>query len=95
MEFKQMANMLHGTYCSKLGWDLNAQQGLFKLTMKSNVSQMMVKVVALATSKMNPQIVNPLICLWKVIKCFSSLVPYLSKVFKVNQDCYDACFGIH
>ncbi len=74
-------------------WDLDAQQGLFKLTMKSNASQAIVEVVALATDKVNPQIVNLFICLWNVINAFH-LVPYLSKVFEVSQDCYDACFGI-
>ncbi len=74
-------------------WDLDAQQGLFKLTMKSNASQTIVEVVAFAIDKVNPQIVNLLICLWNVINA-SHLVPYLSKVFRVNQNCYDACFGI-
>ncbi len=74
-------------------WDLDAEQRLFKLTMKSNDSQAMAKVVALVANKVNSQIVNPLNCLWNMIN-LSHLVPYLSKVFKVSQDCYDACFGI-
>ncbi len=41
--------------------------------MKSNVFREMVEVVALATNKMNPQIVNPLIRLWKVINAFHLL----------------------
>jgi len=32
-------------------WDLDAQQGLFKFTMKSNATKTMEKVVALATDK--------------------------------------------
>jgi hypothetical protein len=77
-----------------LSWDLDAQQRLFKLTRKSNASQAMVEVVVLVANKVNPQVVNPLTCLWNMIN-LSHLVPYLSKVFKVSQDCYDACFGIH
>jgi hypothetical protein len=65
------------------GWDLDAQQRLFKLTMKSNASQAMAKVMALVANKVNPQIVNPLTHLWNVINVFH-LVPYLSKVFKVS-----------
>jgi hypothetical protein len=64
-------------------WDLDAQQRLFKLTMKSNAFQAMAKVVALVANKVNPQIVNPLTCLWNMINVFH-LVPYLSKAFKVS-----------
>ncbi len=32
-------------------WDLDAQQGLFKFTMKSNATKAMEKVVAMATDK--------------------------------------------
>jgi hypothetical protein len=46
------------------GWDLDAQQGLFKLTMKSNFVQAMCKVATLAFDKTNPIIVNSLTCLW-------------------------------
>ncbi len=65
------------------GWDLDAQQRLFKLTMKSNASQAMAEVVALVANKVNSQIVNPLTDLWNVFNVFH-LVPYLSKVFKVS-----------
>jgi hypothetical protein len=44
-------------------WDLDVQQGLFKLTMKPNVAQAMVEVSTLLI----PLIVNPLTQLWKVI----------------------------
>jgi hypothetical protein len=64
-------------------WDLDAQQGLFKLTMKLDVSQMMTEVVAWVVNKVNPQIVNLLTRLWNMINVFH-LVPYLSKVFKVS-----------
>jgi hypothetical protein len=39
--------------CILSGWDLDVQQGLFKLTMKSNAIQAMVEVVALASDKIN------------------------------------------
>jgi hypothetical protein len=39
-------------------WDLDAHQGLFKLTMKSNFVQIMVEMVALASDKVNPIIVR-------------------------------------
>jgi hypothetical protein len=42
-----------------LAWDLNVQNGLFKLTKKSNVVQAMAKVVALATYQTNLIFVNP------------------------------------
>ncbi len=49
------------------GWDLDAQQGLFKLTMKSNGTQTMVEIVALAFDKVNPTIINPLTHMCRVI----------------------------
>jgi hypothetical protein len=57
-----------------LGWDLDAQEGFFKLTMKSNVSQAMAKVVASAATEVNPQIVNPFFLFVKSNQLFSSLV---------------------
>ncbi len=44
-------------------WDLDVQQGLFKLAMKSNAAQAMVETSTLLI----PLIVNPLTQLWKVI----------------------------
>jgi hypothetical protein len=46
------------------GWDLDAQQGLFKLTIKSNTIQAMAEIVAFASNKVNPTIINPLTCMW-------------------------------
>jgi hypothetical protein len=66
-----------------LGWDLDAQQGFFKLTMKSNVSQAMAEV-ALASIEVNPQIVNLFFLFVKSNQLFSSLVRYLSRVSKVS-----------
>jgi hypothetical protein len=42
------------------GWDLDAQQGLFKLTTKLNVVQTMVEVVVLTFDKVNRTNINPL-----------------------------------
>ncbi len=48
-------------------WDLDVQQGLFKLTMESNTIQTMAKVMALAFDKVNPTIINPFTCMWRII----------------------------
>jgi len=45
-------------------WDLNAQQNMFKLTMKSNDAQAMAEILALTFNKVNPTIINPLTCMW-------------------------------
>jgi hypothetical protein len=37
-----------------LGWDFDAQQGLFKLMMKFNVVQAMAKVSTLTINKVKP-----------------------------------------
>jgi len=42
--------------------------------MKSNVFQVMVQMVALVATKVNPQIVNPFFLFVKSNQCFSSLV---------------------
>jgi hypothetical protein len=44
-----------------LGCNLDAQHGLFKLTIKSNVVQTMVEKVGFAFDKANPIIVIPFI----------------------------------
>jgi hypothetical protein len=54
-------------------WDLDAQQGLFKLIMKSNATQVMAEISTLIINKVNPQIVNPFTRLWKVINAFQLL----------------------
>jgi len=46
------------------GQDLDVQQGLFKLTMKSNIVQAIVEVVVFTSDKVNPTIINPLTCIW-------------------------------
>jgi hypothetical protein len=47
-----------------LRWDLDVQQGLFKLTMKFNFVQTMVEIVALSFDKVNHTIVNSLMHIW-------------------------------
>jgi hypothetical protein len=76
------ASMVHAVL---LGWDLDAQQGFFKLTMKSNASQVMTKVVALAANKVNPQIVHLFICLWKMINVFHLLSNTFPKYLKLAE----------
>lgn len=58
-----------------LGLNLDAQQGLFKLTMKSNATQAMVKVVTLASNKVNLINVNPFTHMWQTI-CGSQLLSH-------------------
>jgi hypothetical protein len=53
--------------------------------MKSNVYQVMVEVVALATNKMNPQIVNPFNHLWKVINASHPLSHTFPKYLKLTE----------
>ncbi len=62
-----MANMpLWSLPFSQVG-DLDVQQGLFKLTMKSNIVQAIVEVVVFTSDKVNPTIINPLTWIWWVI----------------------------
>jgi len=65
-------------------WDLDAQQGLFKLTMKSNAYQMMAEVVVLVVDKVNP-CCESFDSFVKCDQCFSSLVPYLPKYLKIVE----------
>ncbi len=55
-----------------LAWNLDVQQGLFKLTIKSNVAQTMAKVMALTIDKAHPMglIPSPI--------CDMSLMPFSS-----------------
>jgi hypothetical protein len=48
-------------------WNLDVQQGLFKLNMKSSVAQAMANVVAITIDKAHPMVVNPFTHLWHVI----------------------------
>jgi hypothetical protein len=42
-----------------LAWNLDVQQGLFKFNMKSNIAQVMAKMVALIIDKVHPMCRNP------------------------------------
>jgi hypothetical protein len=55
----KFASIVHVVF---LRWDLDVQQGLFKLITKSNFAQAMGEVVSIAFDKANPIIVNPLTC---------------------------------
>jgi hypothetical protein len=66
-------------------WDLDAQQGLFKLKMKFNAVQVKAEVPALVTNKVNPQIVNPFTRLWKVINTSQLLSHTFPKYLKLAE----------
>ncbi len=66
-------------------WNWDAQQGLFKLTMNSNVAHAMVEVMALASDKINPTIINPLTCMWRVIHVSQLLSNVFREYLKVVQ----------
>ncbi len=68
------------------GWDLDAQEGSVKLTMKSNAAEGMVEIVALAFDKVNPTIINPFTHMCQVIhasQLLSNIFPKNLKVVKV------------
>jgi hypothetical protein len=71
-----------------LGGDLNSQQGLFKLTMKSNITQAMAEIMAFAFNKVNPTIIHPLTYMWPVIHAsqllFNDFLEYL-KVAEITM----------
>lgn len=67
------------------GWDLDAQQGLFKFTMKSNAIQAMAKVATMVVDKVQLQIVDPLICLWKIINVFQLMFHTFPKYLKLVE----------
>ncbi len=68
-----------------LAWDLDVQQGFFKLTMKSSAAQAMAKVVALASDKAHPMVVNPPTCLWLVINAFQLLSHTFPKYLELTE----------
>jgi hypothetical protein len=67
-------------------WDLDAQQCLFKLTMKSNVLQAMVALMALAFEKANPNIVNLIKRMWHVIHSSQLLFHIFPKYLKLIKN---------
>jgi hypothetical protein len=59
-----MANLFLLVPTILLGWELDVQQSLFKLKMKSNYAQAMVERMTLAFDKANPTIINVLTNIW-------------------------------
>jgi hypothetical protein len=53
--------------------------------MKSNVAQAMVEVMALASNKVNPTIINPLTRMWQVIHASQLLSNAFPKYLKVVE----------
>jgi len=68
-----------------LAWDLDAQQGFFKLPMKSSVAQATTKMMALTTNKAHPMVVNPLTRLWRVINTFQLPSPTFLECLKLAE----------
>jgi hypothetical protein len=66
-------------------WDLDAQQGFFKLMMKFNAIQAKVEILALVSNKVNPHIVNPLTRLWRVINASQLLSHTFLKYVKLPK----------
>jgi hypothetical protein len=64
---------------------MDVQQGLFKLTMKSNNAKTIAKVVALTTNKAHPMFGNPLTHLWRVINIFQLLSHFFQEYPKVTK----------
>jgi hypothetical protein len=69
-----------------LGWDLDVQQSLFKLTMKLNDAQAMVEVVVIASNKANPIIVNPFICFVVSDPCITTLVSFFFRIPTIGRE---------
>ncbi len=76
-----------------LAWDLDVQQGFFKLTMKSSAAQAMAKVVALASDKAHPMVVNPPTHLWLVIKPSQLLSHTFPKYLELAEIVMTDIFG--
>ncbi len=74
-------------------WDLDVQLGLFKLTMKSNIVQAMAKVMALASNKVNPTIINPFTRMRQVIHAWHLLFNASPKYLKVVEIAKVHVFG--
>ncbi len=74
-------------------WDLDVQQGLFKLTMKSNIAQTMAEVKALAFNKVNPTIINPFTCMRQVIHASQLLFNAFPKYLKMVEIAKVHVFG--
>jgi hypothetical protein len=78
----KLAPMVHAIL---LAWDLDVQQGFFKLTMKSSTTQAIVEVVALISDKAHPMVVNPPTHLWLVINASQLLFHTFPKYLELAK----------
>jgi hypothetical protein len=69
-----------------LYWDLDVQQGLFKLTMKLNNVRAMAEVVVIASNKANPVIVNPFIRFVMSDSCITTLVSFFFRISTTRRE---------
>ncbi len=69
-------------------WDFDVQQDCFKLIMKSNAIQAMVKV----DGKANLIIVYLFILLGQVIPQSQLIVTFKKNIQKVDRDCHGSCY---
>jgi Na+-transporting methylmalonyl-CoA/oxaloacetate decarboxylase beta subunit len=67
-------------------WDLDVQQGFFKLIMKFNVVQVMVNVGVLTIDKAHPLIINPFTHLWCIIDACQLLFYIFPKYLKLVEN---------
>jgi hypothetical protein len=67
-------------------WDLDVQQGLFKLTMKLNDVQAMGEVVFIASNKANPIIVNPFTRFVVSNPCITTFVSFFSRIPTIGRE---------
>ncbi len=74
-------------------WDFNVQHSFFKLTTKSNVTQAIMEVVALAVDKINPIFAKPFTQLWWVIHASQLLSQYFPKYLKLVEIARVHIFG--
>jgi hypothetical protein len=67
-------------------WDLDVQQGFFKLIMKFNVVQVVVNVGVLRIDKAHPLIINFFTHLWCIITACQFLFYILPKYLKLAKN---------
>jgi Na+-transporting methylmalonyl-CoA/oxaloacetate decarboxylase beta subunit len=66
-------------------WNLDVQQGFFKLIMKLNLVQVMVDVGVLTIDKAHPLIINPFTHLWCIINACQLLFYIIPKYLKLVE----------
>ncbi len=75
----------HMVFAIVFSWNLDAQQGLFKLIMKSNAFQSVVEVMVFAFNKANPIVINHLTHMWWLIDASQLLSHVFPKYLKVTN----------